>query len=503
MTASIPASAIVSVVPSVLSAGGSALELIGLCLTSSTRVPIGQVLSFPSQAAVGTYFGPSSVQAQQATYYFGGFLGSNVLPGAMLFSQYNLSAVAGYLRGGNISGLTLTQLQALTGTLTITFAGTPLTSSSINLSSATSFSNAATIIQAGFTSPPFAVTYDSVSGAFVFTSTSTGATETITYATGSLAAGLLLTQATGAVLSQGAAAAAAPSAFMASIVAQTTNWATFFSDFDPDGGSGNTLKYEFAQWAGTTNGQFAYFVEDTDITPTESTDAASSLGQKIIAASVSGTMPVWVPSIPYGLAAFASGAVASIDFTETNGEATLAFKSQSGITPSVTNQTVAANLQANGYNWYGAYATANQGFNFFYPGSISGPYEWVDAYVGAIWLNSALQLALMELLTNVKSIPYNAAGYALISAAMQDPINAALNFGLIDTGVTLSAAQIAEVNNAAGVAIANTLQSQGYYLQIQTASAQTRGNRQSPPITFWYVQGGSVQSINVSSVEAQ
>lgn len=500
---SIPASAIVSVVPSVISTGGSALELIGLCLTTNTRVPIGAVPSFPSAAAVSSFFGPASVQAAQAAIYFAGFEGADVLPAALLFAQYNLAAVPGYLRGGNISGLTLTQLQAFTGTLTITFAGTPLTSSSINLSSATSFSNAATIIQAGFTSPPFSVTYDSVSGAFVFTSTTTGATETITYATGTLAADLLLTLVTGATLSQGAAIAAAPAAFMAGIVAQTTNWATFFSDFDPDGGSGNTLKTEFAAWAGTTNDQFAYFVEDTDITPTESTDAASSLGQKIIAAGISGATPIYVPSIPFGLAAFASGAVASIDFAETNGEATLAFKSQSGLVASVTNQTVAANLIANGYNFYGSYATANQGFTFFYPGSISGPFEWVDAYVGQIWLNSQLQLALMELLTNVKSIPYNAAGYGLIQAAMQDPIQAALNFGLINTGVTLSNAQIAEVNNAAGLAIANVLQSQGYYLQILPATAQTRGNRASPPITLWYVQGGSVQSINVSSVEVQ
>lgn len=501
--ASIPASAIVDVVPSVISAGGSALDLIGLCLTENTRVPIGTVPSFPSAATVSAYFGPTSVQAAQAAIYFAGFEGSNVLPGAMLFAQYNLAAVAGYLRGGNVSGLTLTQLQALTGTLTITFAGTPLTSSSINLSAATSFSNAATIIEAAFTSPPFGVTYDSVSGAFVFTSTSTGATETITYATGTLAAGLLLTLATGATLSQGAAIAAAPAAFMAGIVAQTTNWATFFSDFDPDAGSGNTLKLAFSAWAGTTGGEFAYLGEDTDVTPTESTDAGSSLGQLIKAAGISGTAPIWVQSIPGGKAAFASGAIASIDFTETNGEATLAFKSQSGLTADVTNAEDAANLIANGYNFYGAYATANQGFTFFYPGSISGPFEWIDAYVGQIWMNSALQLALMELLTNVKSIPYNAAGYALISAAMQDPIQAALTFGLINTGVTLSSAQQAEVNNAAGVAIANTLQSQGYYLQILPATAQTRGNRQSPPITLWYVQGGSVQSIQVSSVEVQ
>jgi hypothetical protein len=501
--ASIPASAIVSVIPSVISAGGSALDLIGLCLTENTRVPTGQVLSFPSQAAVADYFGPTSVQASQATKYFGGFEGSTVLPGAMLFAQCNLAAVPGYLRGGDISGLTLAELQAFSGTLTINFAGAPLTSSTINLSAATSFSNAATIIQAAFTSPSFGVTFDSVSGAFVFTSTATGATETIVYATGTLAANLLLTQQTGAILSQGAAAVTSPPAFMGGIVDQTTNWATFFTDFDPDAGSGNALKLEFAQWAGTTGNRYAYLCEDSDVTPTESTNAPTSLGQLVAAAQISGVAPIWVPSIPFGQAAFASGAIASIDFEATNGETTLAFKSQSGLTATVTSQTVADNLMSNGYNFYGAYATANDQFIFFYPGSISGPFKWIDAYVGQIWLNNALQLALMELLTQVKSIPYTPAGYGLIAAAMQDPITAAVNFGLISPNVTLSAAQIAEVNNQAGTNVANTLQSQGWYLQIQPASAQTRGARQSPTILFWYCQGGSVQQITLSSIEVQ
>jgi hypothetical protein len=499
---SIPASAIASVVASVISAGGSALDLNGLALTANTRVPIGAVLSFPSAPAVSSYFGPTSTEAADAAIYFAGFAGSNVLPGAMLFAQYNQSAVSGYLRGGNISGLTLAQLQAFSGTLTITFAGVALTSSTINLATATSFSDAATLIEAGFTSPPFGVTYDSVSGAFVFTSTSTGATETITFATGTLAADLMLTQATGATLSQGAAAVASPSAFMAGVVGQTTNWATFFTTFDPDNGTGNAIKYQFAQWNGQQGNRYAYVCWDTDITPTESTDAASCLGQLIKAAGISGTILIYEPS-DLGLAAFVCGAVASIDFTEVNGRITLAFKSQSGLVASVTNQTVASNLIANGYNFYGAYATANQSFIFFYPGSISGPYAWADSYVNQIWLNNAFQLAMMTLLTSVKSLPFDAAGYALVRAACMDPINAGLNFGAFSGGVALSAAQIAEVNNAAGTAIDATLSSQGWYLQILPATAQVRGARTSPPMTFWYMDAGSIQSLNLASVEVQ
>lgn len=644
--ASIPASAIVSVIPSVISAGGSALELIGLCLTTSTRVPVGSVLSFPSSAAVSAYFGPSSNEAAEAAVYFQGFTGSNVLPAAMLFTQYNQAAVFAYLRGGSLASLTLAQLQALTGTLSVTVEGVTKTSSTITLTSASSFSAAAALIQTGFaafdavtsaattiaagtatsvtgsisgsvltatvvstgalvvggvlsgtgvttgtaitgqltgttggvgtysvsaaqtvastsitqsyglmtvaavssgalvvgqvisggttiagttitalgtgtgaagtyitsggsqtvsattiSAGPLTCVFDSVSSAFILTGGTPGASGTISFATGSLATSLALTSAAGAVTSQGAAAAV-PASFMAAVIAQTTNWATFFTSFDPDNGSGNAVKLAFSNWVGTTEDEFAYIAWDTDITPTLSTNAASSLGQLIKAAGISGVIAIYEPGNLHE-AAFVSGAIASIDFTETNGEATLAFKAQSGLVAGVTNQTAMDNLIANGYNLYGAYATANQGFIFFYPGSISGPFAWIDAYVGQIAMNGAFQLALMVLLTNLKSLPFTPAGYALIRAAMQDPINQFLNFGLISPGTTLSSAQQAEVNNAAGLSIASTLQSQGYYLQILPAIAQVRGARTSPPITFWYCQGGSVQSINVSSVEVQ
>ena len=151
----IPASLYVSVTPSVVSGGGTGLNLIELMLTTNTRVPIGQVYSFPSLAAVQTYFGSSSSEAAAAAVYFLGFDGSTVKPGALLFAQYPTANVGAYLRGGNVSGLTLAQLQALSGVLTVTIDGTPHTSSAINLSAVTSFSAAAQNItgQLGLTGP--------------------------------------------------------------------------------------------------------------------------------------------------------------------------------------------------------------------------------------------------------------------------------------------------------------------------------------------------------------
>ena len=562
----IPVSQIVGVTPSVLSAGGAALDMCGLIVTTNPRVPIGTVPSFPSQSAVASYFGPGSLEAQLATNYFLGFNGSSLTPGNLLFAQYPLAAVGAYLRGGSLAGTTLAALQALSGSLTVQINGTNATAASVSLASATSFSNAAALIQtalsitgpvgasftgsiagttltasaptsgaiavgqvlsggtvtAGTTVTGFltgtggagtytvsttqtaasatltatnpAVSYDSVSGAFVIASSTTGAASTIGYATGTLATALNLTQAGGASISPGAIAAT-PLTFMAGILAVTQNWVSFMTAFEP----ALATKLLFANWVNSTDDQYLYAMWDTDVSPTGSSDMESA-GYNITLSGYSGIAPI---SNTAAAAAFLMGFVASLNFGQLNGRATAAFRSQSGLAPTVTNGTVAANLITNGYNYYGAYGFRNQtdNSNFFYPGSISGPFKWIDSYVNQIWLNNALQLSLVDLLLSVYSIPYNAQGYALIAAALQTPINAALNFGAFDVGVTLSPTQIAELNNVGCDTAA--LQNNGFYVLIGNASAQTRAARASPPITLWYVDGGSVQSIQLASIEVQ
>ncbi len=573
-TLAIPASAIVNVTPSVISAGGSALDLSGLLLTTSTRVPAGGVRAFASQADVATFFGASSTEAALATNYFLGFDNSNVKPGNMLFAQYPTANVGAWLRGGT-TGLTLTQLQGLApGVLTVTIDGTPHTSGSINLSAAASFSAAAEIISLslGTTGPSAAaftgsiattvltvtaigsgvlavgqevrgvgitagtlivsfgngaggtgtynlstsqtvsseamttnvptVTYDPVAGAFYIVSSTAGTSSTITYATGAMAAPLGLTQATAATISQGAAAAT-PTAFMTNIANINQDWATFTTSFDPDGGSGNVQKLAFATWVNGTVDRFAYVAWDTDASPTASAAATSSLGNILQAANSNGTIAIYSPAQGATLAAFMMGAIASIDFTETNGRATMAFRSQTGLSADVTSRTVGDNLIANGYNFYGAYATANDQFVWFYPGQITGPFDWVDSYIDQIWLNNQFQLAWMVLLQNAKSIAYNAVGYGMMRAALMDPINQGLNFGAFRSGVTLSQAQIAEVNNAAGKKIDDILSTQGWFLQVKDALPQVRAVRGPPPTTFWYMDGQSVQKLSLASVEVQ
>lgn len=491
---SIPVSQIVQVNPGVLAAAGSAVDLNGLILTSSTKPPVGLVPSFATAADVGGYFGLDSDEYTAAKTYFNGPDSATVTPGLLYFAQYPDAAVSAYLRGGSLSAVTLSQLKTYTGTLTVSSGGSAVTSSSIDLSSATSFSNAATLIESGFTSPPFAVSYDAQLGAFMFTNSDSGSSSAIGYATGTLAADLNLTSATGAVVSNGADAAV-PGSFMDSVVAITQNWGAFSSIFEPVVDD----KTAFSKWTNDQNDRYAYVGWDSD-SAALTAGSTATWAYAVEQAQYDGSVPIYG-----GLthAAFILGAIASLDFSRLNGRKTFAFQSQSGLAASVSDATNAATLIANGYNFYGAYANAKQNFLFFYPGSTPGRWKWLDSYVNQIWLNAQLQLAMITLLSSAGSVPYNAEGYAMIDAAVSDPVNAAVNFGAIRTGVTLSNAQIAEIKNAVGADASPAIRANGYYLYIQPATASQRADRASPAMTLYYADGGSIQKLNLASIEVQ
>jgi hypothetical protein len=564
---SIPASSIVNVVPNVVSADGTGLNLGGLVLTNSTRVPIGTVATFTNAPAVSAFFGPSSTEAAFALRYFAGFDGSSIKPAQLNFYQYAGAGAAGYLQGGNVASLTLAQLQAIAGPITLSINGTPVTSGALNLSAAASFSAAAALIQAAIatndavvtgsiagttltvtavasgtlgvgqaitgasvlpgttitalltgtggagtytvsapqtvastsiTAGATSVVYDAVSGSFLITAGTPSATSSVGAATaGAAATALKLTTAAGAITSAGSGPMTSGGA-MAGVVASTQNFATFttlFATSIPD-------KVAFATWTSAQNGRFLYAMGDNDINATVQGNTTNAAYQ-IIAAKLGGVMPIYNPLADFSLTAFAMGAIACVDFTAAGGRTNLAFRQQAGLTPSVTNQQVGDILTANGYNFYGSYATAAQAFQFFYPGSVTGPFIWADSLINEVWMTNNFQLALMTLLTAIPSIPYNIQGYALIEEALSGPINAAVRFGAIRAGINLTPLQVAQINNAAGMIISDTLTMRGWYLQVSPASGAQRAARSSPPINFWYTDGQSVQKIALNSIEVQ
>lgn len=492
MANTIPANQLVNIQPSVVGTGGSALSLNTVFLTTSDLIPTDAVVPFSTLAAVKALFGAVSIEAETATIYFKGFTGANVKPSVLYFVRYIVDSgeigPAAWLRSAPLS-LSLNQLKALSGSLTVEVGGVTKSAFDIDFSGITSFSDAAVEMDSAL-GVDVNVSYNAFLKSFQISSAARGAAATIGFATGTLAGHLGLSEQMGALISQGAGLST-PEQAMDSVIAKTQNWATFMTLFEPD----RDGKLGFATWVNNQDLRYAYVMWDSDIAATQSAD---SVGAYLLTNEFDGTIPVYPD---YNVAAFVCGSAASIDFTEHNGRITFAFKAQSGLLPSVTDATVADNLTQNGYNFYGAYATATQQFNLFQSGQITGKWRWIDAYINQIYLNSQLQQAVLNMLTNIKSLPYNEEGYSLIRAACFDPINAALNFGAIRAGIPLSEAQAAEINNDAGLKIDRTLSTIGWYLQILPASAQTRGNRTSPPIKFWYTDGGSIQQINLASID--
>jgi hypothetical protein len=114
-----------------------------LFLESSDATPLDEVLSFDSETAVANYYGASSIEAKVATEFFAGYTGDSA---NMLFARYPVLPARAHLYGSNISDLTLAQLQAINGSLSITSEGYNY-SGTVNLSGVKSFSGAALAIE--------------------------------------------------------------------------------------------------------------------------------------------------------------------------------------------------------------------------------------------------------------------------------------------------------------------------------------------------------------------
>ncbi|WP_236516241.1 DUF3383 family protein, partial [Escherichia coli] len=131
-----------------------------------------------------------------ATVYFNGFTNATTRPNSLFITKYNLANVAASLIGGDITSTTIANLKLINGTLTIVVDGVSK-NVTVDLSTANSYSDAAALIGTALT---LTCVYQSQTKGFVIQSGTTGEGTTISFATGTVADKLKLTQDTGAIL---------------------------------------------------------------------------------------------------------------------------------------------------------------------------------------------------------------------------------------------------------------------------------------------------------------
>ena len=488
----IPASYIVSINPRLIPAGGTDLEFNGLILTTNSLVPMSaQAMVFASADAVGDYFGLASDEYAQATIYFNGYNNSFSKPRHLLFARRVSSAIPAYIRGGKFGG-TLADLKAITtGTLDIEIDGTSIALSSLDFSSATSFSDVATTLQTALQAEVAGTlcVYSSITGAFEITSPSTGDSSTITYATGTVATALNMVEGV-AILSQGAGAHTVTEDMQA-IKDITQNWVSFTTLYEAT----NDEHLALSAWASSQGIEYLYVghTADANLLVQGSTNSIADL---IKDAEYGATALVYDN---VSIATFVLGAIGSVNWERYQGTINYAFKKADGVSASVTDQTDADLLLAKGVSFMGSFATRNDAFTFFYDAQMFGAYGYIDSFVNTVWLKNVLQVAIMNGLSNAGRVPYNEQGYTLLRAWMQDPINRALNNGTIDIGVAMSESQKAQVIQETGKDLSTELSTAGYAVLIEDAGASVRVGRNSPNVSLYYTYGGSINKVDVAS----
>ncbi|EKS4549245.1 DUF3383 domain-containing protein [Salmonella enterica] len=492
----IPLSKDVQINPGVLAVAGNAVDLNGLLLTSNPILPAGGVVPFSSPDDVAAYFGALSDEYARAQLYFQGFKNATKTPGQLLFSRFNLAASAAWLRSGSFKGVTIEQLQKLSGTLTLSINGKS-TSAEVNFNGVTSFAAAATALQTALTAAVATVVFDTTQNAFVITAAGAKPeSTTITFGSGSAAEPLKMTSNTGAVISRGAPASDVPDT-MAAIKDASQQWAGFSTVSEVT----DEQHLAFSAWA-NGQGKRYFYVAWTTSGNAKVKDSTDHIAYQIITVNnYSAVVPVFASD--GNRAAAVLGYAACLDFVRPEGRVPFKFREYEGLAADVTSGRDYDALIAAGYNFYGKYAENSVVEDYWADGTITGDFKWLDSFCGQIWLNANLQGAVISLFKSNQTIPYNNEGRALVAASMSDVIQQYKRWGGIREGVTLTEAQKKQINNVVGEDISSTLFATGYYLYIGDMLPSLRPTRSSPSCTLWYCDGGSIQKLVIASTEVQ
>lgn len=373
----IPLSKDVQINPGVLAVAGNAVDLNGLLLTGNPLLPVGGVVPFSSPDDVAAYFGALSDEYARAQLYFQGFKNATKTPGQLLFSRFNLAASAAWLRSGSFKGVTIEQLQKLSGTLTLSINGKSA-SAEVNFNGVTSFAAAATALQTALTAAVATVVFDTTQNAFVITAAGAKPeSTTITFGSGSAAEPLKMTSNTGAVISQGAPVSDVPDTMVA-IKDASQQWAGFSTVSEVT----DEQHLAFSAWANGQGKRYFYVAWTTSGKAKVKGDTSHIAYQIITVNNYSAVVPVFASD--GNRAAAVLGYAACLDFVRPEGRVPFKFREYEGLAADVTSGSDYDALIAAGYNFYGKYAENSVVEDYWADGTITGDFKWLDSFCGQI-----------------------------------------------------------------------------------------------------------------------
>lgn len=489
----------------------------GIGLTANLLIPSTQpVLQFISSAAVSTYFGLNSNEYLASVKYFAASNTSLAKPAYIYFGKYVVAATAPFLRSGVVSNTAtmLTALQAITaGDITVNVNGTAYPTTAINLSAASSLSNACSILQADIwtansalngSGANFTITFNATLNQFVATIPGTGVSHTMNYFSSSTSPNLAntmgFTLATNAVLSQGQNVMDAPTNLNTLLPYFTDQFSICFVD-TMSSTLTDTINLGVSGWVSGLGDRFNFFCWSNEVALESSTDT-TSIWYQVNQAGYNNTSIF--DEIIYNNSdrCFAAmGTFAAIDLTQPNSAITLAFKTQTGLLPSVTMTSIAQILDTKNINYYGSVGINGSSVqvNWFYGGYTTGKWTYIDNLVGQVWIAFQFQVGLANLFSALGQVPNDPDGYGLVRSALTDPANSAITSGIIATGVVFSNATVQQLLTNFGIK-AQELTNNGYVIVNSATSQALRQIRETSPWFFIYVKGSAIQYLPIQTV---
>ena len=336
---------IISITNAVIDVSTTGLDLVTTVLTKNSLIPNNttqSVLPFTSAELVGEYFGLSSDEYIFANSYFKSYDNSPSKPRFIRFARYIDTAIAPYIRGGIVGIDKLSVLKAVTaGSLALVFDGATVNVTTIDLSSATSLSNAASLLQTEIrqsTLTNATVVYDSTTEALTISNAVTSGTSTVGYVVDSTGIGLgsllKLRQTDGAVLSQGSVDLT-PAENMEKILAVTKNWYPFTNLWNVSTEVGYVEFLALAKWCNDKFPKYNYIAWSNEANM-EVLNNNATMKYALDQYNYSGVSVVYNN---YTHAAFFGGMIAGVDYTGTNTTILLSDKQQGGLAVSANSDT--------------------------------------------------------------------------------------------------------------------------------------------------------------------
>lgn len=464
-------------------------ELIGRVFTSNYLVPVNSVVEFDGGAStalseIGNYFGVNSAEYGFASKYFAFESKKGLKPKKIGFARYVTEDVPATVIGSK--GITLATLQSVTdGTLTFKVNGVQGSVTGVNLSSADSLTGVAALLSTALEEGSDVVCeYDVENARFFLETTATGDGNTLEVVGGTLQSVMGFVN---AIESDGANQMDAVSAVSA--MSEISN--NFFSFAFLD-----TLAQQdivaLAEWTHNQNVRYMFSVT---VNPENATTIQSLVKDYD---GVALTLDIYNQHAGF----MPMAAIAAVDYTRRNAAIDMMYQQFAGVSPSVSENSVAKTYDDIRVNYYGATQQAGNSVSFYQDGLLQGSISSMGVFANEAWLKDAFFTQLLDLRLGLDTLPASTTGKSLVMNVMAEVIEQALFNGTILVGKTLTATQKAYITQITGDTDAwLTVQSAGYWLDAKIVQETVNGvAKYKISYMLVYSKGDSINFIDGSDI---